>query len=287
MADHPTIRLFVVERSFSDKPEQDFRAGHWELCTPKTAQNFSAVGYFFGAELQQALQCPIGLIEVDWGGTRAEAWIPKESVDNLHLPYEPQWTEQMVHPRSIPRGSTQPVIGNEQEQAPGQLFNALIHPLTPFAIRGVIWYQGESNAPHPAEYANVMSALITSWRKAWNQGDFTFLQVQLASYNVTRAVEIQAQEIGGGWPRVRAAQAQVTRTLPNVGIAVTIDVGESKNIHPRRKAEVGQRLALAARTIAYGQQIEFSGPIFRSLEIDGAKANRLRSDHADGLAAYA
>jgi sialate O-acetylesterase len=281
-ADHPSIRFFVVERSFSDIPQDDFHAGHWEICTPKAAQNFSAVGYFFGTELQQSLKCPIGLIEVDWGGTRAEAWIPREAVENLHLPYEPQWTETMVHPRSMRRGSTQPVIGNEQEQAAGRLFNALIHPLIPYAIRGVIWYQGESNAPHPTEYADVMRTLITSWRKAWNEGDFTFLQVQLASYDVTHAIEIQADEIGGGWPRIRAAQALVADTLPNVGIAVAIDVGEPKNIHPRHKAEVGQRLALAARKIAYGQQIEYSGPTLKSLRIHGNEAV-VSFNHADCL----
>ncbi|HZZ42617.1 MAG TPA: sialate O-acetylesterase [Tepidisphaeraceae bacterium] len=279
-ADHPTLRLFVAEREFNDQPQDDLNDGHWEISSPKTAHDFSAVGYFFGAELLDALNTPIGLIEADWGGTRAEAWIPRKIFDQLPLPYEPQWTEAMIHPR--PPGVTTGPAGLELEQAPARLYNSMIHPLARYAIRGVIWYQGESNAPYPAQYADVMTALIKSWRTAWNQGDFPFLIVQLANYDVTHAIEIQAPELGGGWPRIRAAQAKLASDLPNVGLAVTIDIGNPKDIHPRNKTEVGRRLALAARKLAYGQSIESAGPTFRSLQIDGPNVT-VSFDHADGL----
>jgi sialate O-acetylesterase len=183
---------------------------------------------------------------------------------------------------TMAQAATRPAERQTAYPHPGMFGDILAYAFFVRHVRGVIWYQGESNAPHPAEYADVMSALITSWRAAWKQGDFPFLQVQLAAYDFTNAIEIQAGEIGGGWPRVRAAQSEVASSLPNVGAAVTIDVGDTKNIHPRRKAEVGHRLALLARKIACHESIEYTGPAFKSLEINQSKAV-ITFDHATGL----
>ena len=264
-ADRPTMRLFVVGRNYPDQPQTELQ-GKWEVCSPETAKDFSAVAYFFGVELQQVLDRPIGLIEPSWGGTRAEAWMPRAAFDALKLPYEPEWTQRWLNPP--PNDKVRPY------QGPGLLYNGMIHPIAGYAIRGVIWYQGETNTLHGEHYRDVLAALITSWRAAWGQGDFPFLVVQLANLQNTRF-----------WPTLRAAQARVAKELPNVGLAVTIDVGESKDIHPRDKLTVGRRLSLVARKMAYGHDVPHAGPTFRSMRVDG-KAAIVEFDHVyDGLVA--
>ena len=258
-ADHPQIRLFIVQHANDDQPQDDVKGGKWMICSPETIPHFTAVGYAFGLDLQQKLNVPMGLIESNWGGTRAEAWMTKQAFDRLNLPYEPAWTEESVHPKQDP-ASTKPTPARPFE-APAVLYNGMIHPLAGLAMRGVIWYQGESNAEHAEKYADVLGAMIKSWREAWGEGDFPFLVVQLANY-----------KSNGKWADVREAQAAMTTQLPNVGLAVTIDIGESNNIHPMNKAEVGRRLALSAEKIAYGQDIVYSGPTIKSIRIDGDKA---------------
>jgi sialate O-acetylesterase len=249
------------------------KGGKWTVCNADTAQHFSAVGYFFGLELQQKLNVPFGLIESNWGGTRAEAWIPKAAFDRLQLPYEPAWTDEWIHPKPNP-ASTRPTPSRPYE-APSVLFNGMINPLVGYSMRGVIWYQGESNAPHPEKYRDVMAALITSWRQLWGEGDFPFLVVQLANFQASKDPN------DPGWPGVREAQTELTSTVPNVGLAVTIDIGMSHDIHPKDKQTVGKRLAAAAEKIAYGQDVVYCGPTFKSMQIDGNKAT-LSFDHADG-----
>ncbi|HEX3358311.1 MAG TPA: sialate O-acetylesterase [Tepidisphaeraceae bacterium] len=275
-ADRPKMRLFIVKRSSSDMPLDDC-SGQWKICNADTAQSFSAVGYFFGVQLQEKLNVPMGLIESNWGGTRAEAWTSKEDISRLSLPYEPQTSEQYLHPAQNP--ATRPVAAAKQ-QLPAAIYNAMIHPIIGYAMRGVIWYQGESNAVHAAQYHDVLAAMITGWRHAWGEGDFPFLIVQLANFSVppNAGIEVNPAE---GWPEVREAQAQMVRDLPNVGLALAIDIGNSKDIHPRNKAEVGRRLALAADKVAYGQDVVYAGPTFKSLRIDGNKAI-VSFDHADG-----
>jgi sialate O-acetylesterase len=279
-AKQPLIRLFVAQHNFTDDPQDDVKEGEWMVCSPETIPHFSAVAYFFGLQLHQKLNVPIGLIESNWGGTRAEAWLPKQAFDRLNLPYEPQWTEEWLHPASNP-ATTRPTPPRLFE-APAVLYNGMIHPLAGFAMRGVIWYQGESNAPHPEKYRDVMAALITSWRQVWGEGDFPFLVVQLANFHVPKnTASVSNGNAGNGWPEVREAQAQLVSAVPNVGLAVTIDIGESKDIHPKNKQDVGKRLALAAEKIAYGQDVEYSGPVIKSMQIDGNKAF-LTFDHTAG-----
>ena len=179
-ADRPKVRLFIVKRGSSETPLDDC-TGKWQICNADTAQSFSAVGYFFGVQLQEKLNVPMGLIESNWGGTRAEAWTPKEDISRLSLPYEPQTSEQYLHPVQNP--STKPVAPAKQ-QVTAAIYNAMIHPIIGYAMRGVIWYQGESNAVHAAQYHDVLAAMITSWRHEWGEGDFPFLIVQLANFSV-------------------------------------------------------------------------------------------------------
>lgn len=268
-ADRPNIRLFMVGRNYPDQPQEEL-TGKWEICTPDTAGGFSAVAYFFAVDIQQKLNQPMGLIQPSWGGTRAEAWMPKPTFDALELPYEPEWTEQWLHPKTA-KGAAQPEKARPH-QVPAGLYNGMIAPIAGYAMRGVIWYQGETNTAYGEHYRDVLGALITSWRDAWGQGDFPFLVVQLANLQNTRF-----------WPTLRAGQAQVAKELPNVGLTVTIDVGESKDIHPKDKQTVGQRLALSALKIAYNQDVPHSGSVYKSMKIEDGKAV-ITFDHVyDGL----
>jgi sialate O-acetylesterase len=271
-ADRPTVRLFKVGRAIKQQPQADL-GGKWVVCSPETAKTFSAVGYFFGAELQEKLNVPVGLIESDWGGTRAEAWTPRETFDALKLPYEPEWTEQWLHPKHKPNAK-KPEPSRPHE-APAVLYNGMIAPLAGYAMRGAVWYQGETNTAYPAEYERVLGAMIKSWRAAWKQGDFPFLVVQLPNFiGATR-----------DWATLRASQAKVAKDLPNVGLAVTIDLGNPNDIHPTNKQPVGHRLALVARKMAYREDVAASGPTFKSLEVNGNQAV-VTFDHVDdGLVA--
>jgi sialate O-acetylesterase len=267
-ADRPTMRLFTVAKVYKDQPQRDL-GGKWEICSPQTVADFSAVGYFLGQALQQKLNVPVGLVDASWGGTRAEAWIDRATFDHLNLPYEPQWTEQWLHPKQNPNSKRPPK--QRPYEAPAVIYNGMIAPIAGYALRGAAWYQGETNTAYPANYRDVLTALIQNWRRAWNQGDFTFLIVQLPNFDSgTR-----------DWPTLRAAQAQVAREQPNTGLAVTIDIGETKTIHPTNKQTVGERLARLAETIAYGQDVVDSGPTFKSFRVDGQKAV-VRFDHVAG-----
>ena len=272
-ADRPKMRFFKVGRAIKDQPQTELAGGEWVVCTPQTARAYTAVGYFMGAELQDKLNVPVGLIESDWGGTRAEAWIPRETFDALKLPYEPEWTEQWLRPKQNPKAKTpEPARPHE---APAVLYNGMVAPYAGYAIRGVVWYQGETNTAYPADYERVLGALVTSWRAAWKQGDFPFLVVQLPNF------------IGKSrdWATLRASQAKVAKDLPNVGLAVTIDLGTPDNIHPTNKQPVGHRLALIAQKMAYGQDVACSGPTFKSLAVNGSEAT-VTFDHVDdGLVA--
>ena len=267
-ADQPRIRLFTVGRAIPDQPQANLAGGKWEVCSPQNVGGFSAVAYFFGLTLQQKLDQPIGLIQSSWGGTRAEAWMPRATFDSLKLPYEPAWTQEWLHPKQNP-AATKPTPERPHE-APAVLFNGMIAPLAGYAMRGAIWYQGETNTVYGEQYRDVLAALVTSWRDAWQQGDFPFLIVQLPNFRNNRF-----------WPITREAQAQVARDLKNVGLVVTIDVGNPTNIHPTNKLPVGKRLAAVAQKIAYGQDVPYTGPTFQSMKIDGESA-MIRFDHVEG-----
>jgi sialate O-acetylesterase len=261
-ATHPKIRLFTVEQRVSEKPVEDLIVstkdpahitGQWLECNPKTVGSFSAVAYFFGRELEKALKVPVGLIHTSWGGTVAEAWTTREALEaNPDLKY------------LIPKGSIQP--GNPNQGT--VLYNGMIAPLLPFAVKGAIWYQGESNAGRAVEYRTLFPAMIKSWREAWKRGDdFPFLFVQLAPFMATSTVPSES-----AWAELRDAQLHTSQTVPSAAQAVITDVGETSDIHPKRKEPVGARLALAARALGYGEKIEYAGPVFQNMSVDGNKA---------------
>ena len=302
-ANFPRIRLFHAIDKVSDYPLDDIAAhGAWTPVSPETVAKFSAVAYYFGRHLQQKLNVPIGLIESDWGGTPAEAWTSLHSLsaDAALMPVFAEWArindkratvmlERQKQEREWERavakarseGTTAPprswYPNGNNSWMPSGLFNAMIAPLTPFAIRGAIWYQGESNAaPERAPlYARLFQTMIRDWRRAWGQGDFPFLFVQIANFKTS------PQSL---WPEVRDAQRQ-TLALANTGMAVIIDIGDPDNIHPTNKQDVGLRLALAARSIAYSEKLEFSGPLFRQATHETESSLRVWFDHAEGLTA--
>jgi sialate O-acetylesterase len=297
-ADHSGIRLLHVKNKVAHYPLDDVVAEPWTSCTSDTVSGFSAVAYFFGRHLHEKIGAPIGLIETSWGGTPAEAWTSLHALseDSSLMPVFASWARmndgEAVHQlqrekelsewrRAVDRAKTEgkqppgfPWEPNiDSSWMPAGLYNAMIAPLTRFPIRGAIWYQGESNASRERAplYAHLFGTMIQDWRSAWGQGDFPFLFVQLANFKTGRDAK---------WPELRDAQRQ-TLALANTGMAVTIDIGTTDDIHPKNKQDVGIRLALAARAITYGEKIEYSGPLFRQATPEGSSM-RLWFDHVGG-----
>ncbi len=293
-ANYPQIRLLDIETRSSDYPLGDEAIRQaWSACTPATVASFSAVGYFFARDLQEHEHVPIGVIDATWGGTIAEAWTSLDALsanaslmpvfawraqlmDALPTVLLQQKQEQQEIENAKAAGKPIPEFPWRPDPAswkPAGLYNAMIAPLTPFAIKGVIWYQGESNGDPIAVpiYGELFKTLIQDWRHQWAQGDFPFLFVQLANWNP-----------GATWPELREQQTEAL-SLKNTGMAVAVDVGDPDNIHPQDKQDVASRLSLAARAIAYGEPIEYSGPMFRQVTEEGHSL-RVWFDHAgDGL----
>ena len=279
-ADQPRIRLLLIGHNSSNYPLRD-QPATWTLCTPATATKFSAVAYLFGRELQQHEHVPVGLIDSTWGGSPAEAWISLDAIsaDAALMPVFSVWSALADQQQDVPalikaekreaaaakaagRTVEFPWHPDPDSHRPAALFNAMIAPATPFALKGVIWYQGETNAGAERNrlYQRVFSTVITDWRRQWQQGNFPFLFVQISSWE---------GHSGGGWGTLRDQQRR-TLDLTNTAMAVSLDVGDAENIHPSDKQTVAARLALAARALAYGESIEYSGPLFRQATVDGA-----------------
>jgi sialate O-acetylesterase len=298
-AKYPKIRIFRVEHTPSDYPRSDVEAKKWTACTPENVGESSAVAYYFARDLHQKLNVPIGLIESFWGGTAAESWTSLQSLgaDASLMPvfaerskminerettilqleqedrdYEKAAAQAEAEGKPAPGRSWHPDFA---AWAPAALYNGMIAPLTRFPIRGVIWYQGESNSGERSPlYSHLFQTMISDWRRSWDEGDFPFLFVQIA--NFTTGPDER-------WPEVREAQREAL-ALRNTGMAVTIDIGDPDNIHPKDKLDVGLRLARAARAIAYGEKVEWSGPLYRQLTRE-EHALRVWFDHAEGLTA--
>ena len=298
-ADYPLIHLFVVKRVVADQPADNVE-GTWQVCSPQSVPRFSAVEYFFGRHLYQTLHVPLGLIESNWGGTPAQSWTSKPALDaepSLKFisddwarilerypaakeKYDKEmaaWTPAAAataEPGAPPPNRPGPPQGPGHPNTPSGLYNGMIAPLVPYGIRGVIWYQGESNASeaHAYKYRRLFATMIDDWRARWGEGDFPFLFVQLANY-----------KSNNWWPVLRESQTE-TLGLANTGMAVTIDIGESKDIHPKNKQDVGKRLALAALHIAYHEPGEWSGPMYRQITPEQG-ALRIWFTHADGMQA--
>jgi sialate O-acetylesterase len=261
-ADHPRIRHIKIPHEPADSPRDNVASSGWQVCSPQTVAGFTAVGYYFARYLQQQLDVPIGLIGSNWGGTRIEPWTPpvgfkkvpalKDIADNLD---------------KFPSKNNE---GKINHQSPLALYNGMIAPLVPYGIRGAIWYQGESNNGEGMLYHEKMKALIYGWRELWNKEDLPFYYVQLAPFRYggdpTRLPEIWEAQLA-------------TLCVPHTGMAVTVDIGNVSDIHPRNKQDVGKRLALWALNKQYGQKdLVYSGPLYKSMKVEGNKI-RLSFDH--------
>ena len=309
-ANYPLIRQFKVERAVAASPA-DTAQGAWVVCSPATVGQFTAVGYFFARDVRQKLGVPVGLINSAWGGTAIESWMSDTALksDPAFAVVDERWAQAMVDwPAKVAADKAAHVAQDKEEaaakaagsakyaefvktkpwlppppspaspDAPRSLFNGMINPLVPYGIRGVLWYQGEGNGSNAMEYHALFAAMITAWRAQWGQGDFPFYWVQLPNFKAEGSYATE-------WVQLREAQAQ-TLSLPNTGMAVTIDVGDPASIHPRNKQAVGQRLAMIAGHQIYGGAGEWSGPQFQSVECVGPRM-RVHFDHAaDGLVAH-
>ena len=285
-AGDPLLRLFGVGHYVSDTPVAVV-TGQWATCTSSNAGGFSAVGYFFGRDLRKSLNVPVGIIRSAWGGTPAQAWtsqatlagdpLLKKRIEEYDLAiknYDPvkmdaQYQAAVVkfkeaaakakaEGQPAPKEPAKPRPPGPNQNSPARLYNGMIAPLVPLSFRGVIWYQGESDAGRTQEYRTLFPAMIRNWRQVFGY-DFPFLFVQIAPY--------KSQP-----PEIRDAQLYTWRTVPNTAMAVITDYGNAENIHPRDKEPVGARLALAARALAYGEKIEYSGPVFDTVKFEGPRA---------------
>lgn len=269
-ADIPGLRLVSVPQVGTQEPQNDFK-GQWAACTPQNSSGFSAVGFYFGQHLHRILGVPVGLINNAWGGSAAEAWVRRS-----HLEQDPRFKDLMErtvqqetkltntpddpNAKKGPRGW---LTGNAR---PGNIFNGVLHPTLGYGIKGVIWYQGESNASRAWEYGQLFPFMIEQWRKDWGQGDFPFYWVQLADFKAEKAEPGESD-----WAELRESQTK-TLALPNTGQAVIIDIGEGRDIHPKNKQAVAARLVRWALAKDYGKPVLFRSPEFKSVRFDGPKA---------------
>lgn len=293
---NPRIRLLVIRKRSSDYAMPDADTDGWTPSTPETAKDFSAVAWYFARELAAREHVTVGVIDATWGGTVGEAWVRLAALGE----------DASLSPIFVARGKMAETEADaaaeekdEQRQrdaaeaagkpipqfpwhppfnswGPGLLWNGMVAPLVPLPIRGVIWYQGESNSAlaRVRSYDRVMRALIEDWRRQWGIGDFPFLYVQISNFKSTQLED---------WAELRDQQRH-TLALRNTAMAVTIDIGNPDDVHPTDKLDVGLRLARAARFLSYGEALEYSGPLYRQATAEGASI-RAWFDHAVGLMA--
>ena len=298
-ASYGQLRLFKVTLRTTPDPQEDVE-GKWMVCSPDTIADFTAVGYFFVRELHKKMNVPFAMIQSAWGGTPAQAWTSRRALyaDSSLFPILAEWNRALEgYPAAMDRytreietfeaarknggaGARRPTapMGPGHSHTPAGLFNAMINPLTPYTIRGAIWYQGESNASkiQAPLYRRLFETMILDWRRAWAQGEFPFLYVQLANFAKAGSPS--------DWVVVQEAQTK-TLELRNTGMAVINDIGEAGDIHPKNKQDVGARLALAARHIAYKEQLVYSGPRFRQATAEGARMRAWFDSVGGGLQA--
>ncbi|MEM9020786.1 MAG: sialate O-acetylesterase [Planctomycetota bacterium] len=291
-ANHPTIRLFNVPKHVKQNtPQADAQAAKWQVCSPQTVAGFSACGYYFGRELSKELNVPIGLVGTNWGGTRIEPWTPpvgfqqvpklkniSDAIAKLDPTSEAGKAARSAYLKQVQawavRAEQNMSAGKEIGSAPQlnlnppggatQIYNGMVAGLTPLSARGVIWYQGESNAGDGLRYDHLKEALVKGWREAFQNKDLSFYWVGLAGFG--RGQTNQPQ--GGGWGPVREGQRRALR-IPNTGMAVTTDIGHPSDIHPKNKQDIGYRLAQWALAKDYGKDVVYSGPMYRSHEVKG------------------
>jgi len=276
-ATHPNLRLFTVPKNVQKEPTSEVKS-KWVACTPDAAKTFSAVAYYFGRKLNADLNVPVGMIHTSWGGTPAEAWTSREALaanERLKKELLDPFDHRVANPPSPPKeppagkkakGPMSPINAN----APTTLYNGMIAPIKNYTIRGAIWYQGESNAGRADQYRVLFPAMIECWRKDWGQGDFPFLFVQLAPFKA-----------GPTWAELRESQRETDHKISNTAMAVITDVGDPVDIHPKKKREVGERLAAAALQDVYKQPVIGHSPDVKSQQINGSSVT-LEFEHVGG-----
>ncbi len=298
---NPMLRLFSVPLKGSPEPLADINAS-WVEASPQTTPNFTAVGYFFARDLQAALGVPVGIINSSWGGTPAEAWTaPGFFTDPEYKGMMDGWTKQLAdYPAAMEKYRNEtlpkwqeavkqakadgkpeprrpnPPNGPDSQNRPGNLFNGMIYPLVPFAVKGAVWYQGEANSGRAYAYRRLLPAMVGTWREAFGLPTMGFYIAELAPFMAVRPEPGEST-----WAELREAQYLTSKALSPSGVAVTTDVGDPNDIHPKHKEPVGGRLALQALAKTYGKAVPCDGPTYRELKIEGAKA-RVLLDHTDG-----
>ncbi|MGY3091326.1 sialate O-acetylesterase [Hymenobacter sp. UYAg731] len=260
-ANFPQIRQFTVKKQPAAQPQATVDGYNWRVCSPQTAAGFSAVAYFFARDLYQRYHVPIGIISSPWGGTPAEAWVGGST-----LLQQPDFKEKVAMLQTAPVPA---LLEKDPQNTPTASFNGMIAPLIPYTLKGIIWYQGESNVGRAAQYHTLFPAMIQDWRQRWGR-ELPFLFVQLANWQPA-----QTQPTDSDWARLREAQTAAL-ALPRTGMAVAIDLGDAVDIHPANKQDVGHRLALVARSVAYGDKLVVAaGPLLKKMQVQG---NTMRLD---------
>ena len=307
-AKFPQLRMFTVTRTPATTPRTNCE-GKWVICSPETVGNFSAAAYFFGRELHQTLGVPVGLVHASWGGTPIETWSSMSSMEAKPelSPVLQNW-QKTLHPYDAEAAQAEHILALEKwtnntaklkaegkivppppqkkgdprldKNYPANLFNGMIAPIIPYAIRGAIWYQGENNAANDLAglYSIQLSLMIRDWRQRWGEGDFPFAWVQLPNFH-PRTMNVVSTNFNN-WCVVREEMLK-TLAVKNTGMAITMDVGEANNIHPKNKQAVGHRLALWALAKVYGKNVPSSGPLPDGNKIRGDEII-LSFSHADG-----
>ena len=264
-SENPALRIFQIVKNPSAVPLDDVE-GQWQAASPATTPDFSATAYFFGELVQEMLGVPVGLIVTSWGGSKAEAWMDRESLKSF---------DEIEIPDEVPEEG--------QNQAATILYNGMLHPFIDYNIKGAIWYQGESNRNKTSQYANLFPALIKSWRALWNLGNFPFYFVQISPYGYG-----SSEETKYATALLREAQLLAMQHVENTGMVVTADIGDCDCIHPADKITVGRRLAYWALAETYGfDGLAYQSPVYSSMEkTEDGKVN-ISFDHApNGLTSF-
>ncbi|MFW5944622.1 MAG: sialate O-acetylesterase, partial [Bacteroidota bacterium] len=243
------LRLFTVDRIGSKTPLKDveeYKA--WQQASPENVWGFSAVAYFFGRQLQEILDVPVGMIHTSWGGSSVQAWISKEVMSD--------YQEVDIEETDIKENTN---------HIPTALYNSMIHPLIPYRIKGALWYQGESNRMEPEKYKELFPAMVKDWRNRWEIGNFPFYYVQIAPYMYGGNDAFSTPENSAF---IREVQLECLDLIPNSGMAVTLDIGEPDCIHPPKKKEVAERLLFNALSQTYGyKNVDGASPVYTSHEV--------------------
>lgn len=266
---NPNLHLFTVEKHGSESPLNNIeKYRSWQEATPENVASFSAVAYFFGQQLQKILDVPVGLIHTSWGGSNVQAWMSKDLMNRFQ--------EVDLSKVDITQGT---------QKIPTLLFNAMIHPLVPYTMKGVLWYQGESNRTEPEKYTQYFPAMVKDWRKLWGIGDFPFYFVQISPYSYGGKPD--ANEYPNNSAFIREAQLQCLDMIPNSGMAVTMDIGDKYCIHPPKKKEVADRLLYNALQNTYGYHtVDGLSPAYESMEVKGNMIELKFKNAENGLYAY-